>query len=112
MLFQISEDFRSALDEGRGARVYGVLLQTLSGYALNHFGQEEQCMARYHCPAAETNSRAHAQFINLLKRFQQRYDLIGFDGVDAQQLVEFVDQWLADHIARIDVQLRHCITGE
>src|SRR5579871_728880 len=106
MLFQMSEDFRLALDEGRGERVYGELLESLDQYTRAHFGLEEQCMARCHCPAAELNSNAHAKFIEELTGFRRRYAAFGFEVADAQSLVEFIDHWLADHICRIDVQLR------
>jgi hemerythrin len=62
-------------------------------------------MAQCHCSAAQQNSQAHERFIEALMRFQQRFDVKGFDRED-QRLVEFIDQWLADHIGRIDVQLR------
>jgi hemerythrin len=34
---------------------------------------------------------------------------VRFDQADAQRLVDFVDQWLADHIGRIDVQPKPCV---
>ena len=109
MLFAMSEDFRVALDEGGGERSYGSMLESLANYARGHFGIEEACMARYHCPVAEANSGAHARFMEALKGFQQRQRIRGFSRPDAYELVEFLDRWLADHIARIDVKLRTCI---
>ena len=105
-LFQMSDDFWAALDEGSGQRVYGLLLESLIAYARRHFGFEEGCMARCQCPAVQQNSRAHEKFIEALAQFQQLFDAKGFDRGDAQRLVEFVDQWLADHIGRVDVLLR------
>ena len=106
MLFKMSEDFRAALDEGRGEQVYGVLLKSLAAYARGHFGFEEECMHRYRCPAAEKNRLAHAQFIEIVAEFQQRYAVRRFERSDAQRLVEFLDQWLVDHICCIDAQLK------
>lgn len=106
MLFQMSEDFRAALDEGKGEQVYGGLLRSLHLYARSHFGFEEQCMAKYQCPVAHRNCVAHTKFMEVLMGFQQRFDSHGFERSDAHRLVDFIDQWLADHIGRIDVQIK------
>lgn len=106
MIFQMSEDFRASLDEGQGERVYAVMLESLHRFAKAHFGFEEQCMERYRCPVADANSQAHAKFLEVLSGFSQRFDSKGFDRADAHKLVAFVDQWLTDHICRIDIQLK------
>jgi len=49
---------RTTLDEGRGEQVYSGLLTTLDVYTRTHFGFEEKCMERYHCPFAEKNKDA------------------------------------------------------
>ena len=109
MLFKYAEDFRAALDEERGEHVYGVLLQSLGVYARSHFGFEEKCMDRYRCPVAQQNREAHVKFAEVLSGFQQRYAVSGFDRADARNLVDTLDQWLADHIGRIDVHLKQCV---
>jgi len=106
MLFKLSEDYRSALDEGHGERVYGSLLQSLNLYARSHFKFEEGCMERCHCPAAQTNKDAHAGFVAFLKRFDERFAAGGFNAEDAHTLTDTIDRRLSDHICRIDVQLR------
>jgi hemerythrin len=105
-LFKMVADYDAALDEARGAQVYSVLLQALDLYARTHFRFEERCMDEYHCPIAAVNREAHVRFIALLAGFQQRYAAQGFDPTDAHTLVATIDQWLADHIGRIDVQLK------
>jgi hemerythrin len=109
MLFKMSEDYREALDQQRGERVYGVMLESLDEYAKAHFGLEQECMFRYQCPAAETNAKAHLQFVEVLGWFRRRYAEGGFNVIEARRLVEFVDEWLASHIGRIDVQLKPCV---
>lgn len=106
MIFKMAEDFRAALDEGLGQRVYGGMLESLDLYVRTHFGFEERCMEKYACPVADGNKKAHAKFVEVLSGFQQRYTASGFDRSDARSLVDTVDQWLADHICRIDVRLR------
>jgi hemerythrin len=109
MLFRMAEDYRSALDEGTGERVYAGLVQSLALYAQTHFSLEDECMYRHRCPIAETNSAAHAKFLAALARFRERYRQHGFDIIDALQLVDYVEEWLTDHIVHVDVQLKPCI---
>jgi hemerythrin-like metal-binding protein len=109
MIFRMAEDFRAALDEGRGMQVYGGLLQALDAYVRSHFGFEEGCMEKYGCAVARKNKEAHLRFVEVLAGFQQGYTRSGFDRADARKLVDTLDQWLADHICRIDVHLRACV---
>ena len=109
MLFQMSEDYRTALDEGKGDRTYGLLLANLELFARLHFGAEEQCMARHDCPAAKVNREAHLQFLEQVAGFRQRFEQARFDRDEAYRLVSFLDDWLANHIGRIDIQLKPCL---
>lgn len=110
MIFQMSTDFRAALDEGLGGEVYSVLLDNLSLYCRGHFGYEERCMNEFRCPVAHKNKEAHAGFLEVLSGFQQRYKASGYDRANARKLVDAVDQWLTDHICNIDIHLRRCVS--
>ncbi len=109
MIFKMAEDFRAALDVGRGDVVYSVLLESLSVYCRSHFAFEERCMEEFRCPAAEENKEAHGRFVEKLSEFQERYATSGYDHTDARRLVDTVDQWLDNHICRIDVHLKRCV---
>ena len=109
MIFRMAEDFRAALDVGRGGDVYAVVLDCLCLYCRGHFGFEEQCMAEFRCPVAEENKEAHREFLEKLNEFQARYAASGYDPVDARRFVDTVDEWLDNHICRIDVHLKRCV---
>jgi hemerythrin len=109
MIFKMAEDFRAALDVGRGDVVYSVLLESLSVYCRSHFAFEERCMEEFRCPVAEENKEAHGRFVEILSEFQERYAENGYDHTDALRLVDTVDQWLDDHICGIDVHLKRCV---
>ena len=110
MIFKMSEDFRSSLDEGGGANVYITLLDSLTLYCEGHFGFEEDCMNKYECPVAKKNKDAHVRFGSTLSDFQQRFKQNGYNQTDARSLVDTMDLWLADHICNIDIHLRECVT--
>ena len=74
-----------------------------------HFHVEEGCREQYRCPVAPQNKATHAEFMTVLSGFLRRYQDSGFDAAEAHQLVDTVERWLADHIGRIDVQLRGCV---
>ena len=111
MLFRLSEDYRAALDEDQGARTYRVWLDTLSLYASTHFKAEERCMHHYRCPAAGANRSAHDAFVARLTEFASLHAAVGFRPSDALALVNFLDDWLADHIGGIDTQLKSCVVA-
>jgi hemerythrin-like metal-binding protein len=106
MIFKMTEDFRSALDEGHGERAYGDMLRSLDLYVRTHFGYEEACMTEYRCPAAAANKASHDRFAQVLAGFLERYAASGFDRTEARNLVDTMDHWLAEHICRIDVRLK------
>lgn len=106
MLFRMVSDYREALDEGRGERVYGELLDSLDAYARGHFGFEDSCMVACRCPVAAANRADHARFLELLGVYRARFLATGFDRGEAQQLVDTLDNWLESHIGCLDVQLR------
>jgi hemerythrin len=108
LLFKMSDDYRAALEQGQGDQVYELVLEFLDSFARAHFGHEEQCMERWRCPVAAQNIAAHGRFVDRVQEFQQRYAQRGFSQSDADQLVDFIDTWLAAHIARIDIQLKDC----
>jgi hemerythrin len=109
MPFTLGKDLQTALDDGRAAQVFSMLLHTLERYVRDHFGFEEQCMALYNCPVAQQNRDAHTAFAAHLAAFQQHYAARGFNHVEACTLMAIIDEWLTDHICRIDVQLRASI---
>ena len=110
MIFQMSEDFGAALDEGQGGKVYPAMLTMLSLFCRGHFGFEERCMTKFSCPVAQANKAAHKQLLQAVSGFQQLYTTHGYDQEDARQLVDMVDQWLQNHICRIDIHLKRCVS--
>ena len=109
MLFKMSNDFQSALDERRGERIYGIFLDFLDNYCRRHFHFEERCMVEYHCPVAQKNKEAHSMLLATLRDYQQRYAANGYLDADARELTNTVDRWLDEHICHIDIHLRDCV---
>lgn len=109
MLFSSVGDFREALGEGAGSRTYGVFLSFLEQYTRGHFSYEEGCMEKYRCPVAQQNKDEHAALERTLGEFRGRFSARGYDADDAVSLLDTLDGWLASHICRVDIHLRHCV---
>lgn len=112
MLFQMVGDFAAAMEVGRGEGVYREFLASLQLYARMHFGAEEECMLRFHCPAARANAAAHLQFRGLVEELRGEEGRLGFRRADALRAVAALEEWLVEHIGRIDTQLRPLVVDE
>jgi hemerythrin len=102
-------DLLGAMSQGRGRAEIQGLLDQLGGYAASHFGHEEECMARYECPAAAQNASAHKDFIATFSAFKAEFEN---DGATAHLVVRVENEllrWLVTHIKRTDTQLLPCI---
>jgi len=87
------------------------LVDFLENYADTHFNFEEQCMARYRCPAHVKNKQAHEQFRVFFQHFKERYKAEGFRREILLGLHKTLNLWIEEHILQVDTQLRPCIKG-
>ena len=102
-------DLLAAVSEGRGRSEVAVVLDQLGTYAATHFSHEEDCMARYNCPAAAQNIAAHRDFVTTFAGFREEFDR---DGATAHLIVRVETElirWLSSHIKRTDAQLAPCV---
>jgi len=83
----------------------------LEAYCNSHFEHEEKCMHKHQCAVAEINKNAHEKFRQELLVFQkdfsaQRRNRDGAVEV-AKKVLEMSSGWIANHICKIDVELRN-----
>ena len=82
------------------------LLRFLETYIQNHFRYEEACMLKRHCPVAQKNRSEHIAFKAFLARALGDYRCNGYERKWAQDLYKRLENWLSNHICRVDTQLR------
>ncbi len=111
-LIDIINELADAIESGQAASALGKILNLIKYYAEWHFGREEQCMERFRCPAAETNIKAHAYFIETFEGFQQEYRASGGSDEIARRMYTTLTDWLVGHIKKIDGQLGGCVHGQ
>jgi hemerythrin len=84
----------------------GELLDFLQFYAVWHFEQEEALMDQIHCPVAEINKKAHAEFLAKFGEFYTRWQVSIMDLEMARQTYAALADWIINHIMTVDVQMR------
>ena len=102
-------DLLSAMSAGRGRTEISSLLDKLGGYAVMHFGNEEDCMAKYNCPVAAKNAAAHKDFVATFAAFREEFDKTGATAHLVVRLQAELMRWLTSHIKATDTQLAPCV---
>lgn len=85
------------------------LMSFLRMYVTSHFCYEELCMSRFQCPNAQQNKEAHVEFLALFQSFERRYHAIGPDAKLLQELAAMAENWIVNHICRVDMSLKAVI---
>lgn len=97
-----------AMKVGKGNEEALRILNFLGEYATKHFACEEDCMARYNCPTAEANKKAHAGFLVLFTGMKADVEK---NGVTTERLIALhkaLGDWLKNHIMKVDAALATC----
>lgn len=102
-------DLLEAVSTGRGRGEIDGLLTQLSGYAALHFGNEEDCFEKYHCPFAAQNAAAHKHFVATFQALRDEFDREGSTSHLVMQVESELLRWFVTHIKRTDTQLRPCV---
>lgn len=107
-LFEMLNAFENDIKQGAGEKACRATLIFLSGYVKNHFGFEEKCMTEYNCPVAGKNFAAHQEFLETFKSFEERLGKEGFTWNLLRELHAAAEEWLVNHICKIDIHLKSC----
>ena len=109
-LFQYLTDLEDVVQTGDVSRALLIkTLDFLEDYAKFHFGNEETCMHKYQCPIAQTNKQAHRAFIELYEEYKGRLKTEAASSQLFNELLKTCEDWLVQHICKIDVQLKPCV---
>ncbi len=111
-LFQMLNKFEEDIHDGKAESAFRATLVFLSGYVKNHFGYEEECMAERNCPFALQNLQAHQKFIEAFRMFEDRLGNEGFSWELLRELHTSVEEWLTNHICKVDIKLREITTAD
>lgn len=85
-----------------------ILTDFLTGYVKAHFISEEICMSKHNCPTSKQNKEAHDGFLKFFGSAMDDYRAKGPSREWLQKLHDVAEDWLVQHICKIDVHLRSC----
>ncbi|MCB9557612.1 MAG: bacteriohemerythrin [Deltaproteobacteria bacterium] len=100
-LVRMVNQLHDAMSQGKSKDVLGGLLEELAGYTVQHFQTEEQLFDTHSFPAAEAHKKAHAELTQEVVSFKQRFDK--GEVMLSVQLMNFLKNWLVDHIQGDDM---------
>jgi len=103
------ESLHEAMRQGRGREEFARTLDFMAQYMARHFAAEEALMERVQCPAAEENKQAHRQLAQRLAQIRSRVDQEGVKTGTVLDVYQELSRWLANHICKVDAQLRPCL---
>ncbi|PZO45076.1 MAG: hemerythrin [Pseudanabaena frigida] len=108
-LIAATNEIGDAIEKENWANAIKKLLVFLKFYAEWHFGNEETCAAKHHCPMAGVNQEAHKKFIDTFGKLHDRYCQSDASDEIAHKIYDELCEWLVSHILRIDTQIGACI---
>jgi len=85
------------------------LVDYLKDYANFHFKGEEECMEKYRCPAHAQNQQEHERLRGYIRDYNKLCEIEGFNVKLLKNLHVAMQNWITEHILKIDTQLRPCI---
>jgi len=91
--------------ETRSRQDVGILFSYLRHYALVHFGAEEEWMRATGYPGLKAHKAQHDAFLDELLTLSEEHVAKGSPGLSARGVSDWLDRWLAGHVATEDVAL-------
>jgi hemerythrin-like metal-binding protein len=102
VLFGILNELHAAMMKGQAQNMTGPLLRKLANYTRDHFNSEEAMMAAAHYPKLAQHRALHGDLCKQVDEFIVRFER--GEGRLNVQLLNFLRDWLANHIQHEDQQ--------
>lgn len=99
-----------AMNEGKGPEVVGPVLDDLIQYTQSHFKREENVMRRLHYAEYAAHKEEHDRLTEKALEMQRKF-LSGETKLTVD-LLQFLFDWLFDHIIKVDTKLALAIRQE
>jgi hemerythrin len=100
-LLELLNELHDAVKAGGGHEALGRVLDGLMHYVDYHFSHEETLFIRTKYPGYERHRQQHRAFTITVKEIQEDFQLGASDALP-QQVLEFLKNWLVEHIMGSD----------
>lgn len=101
-LFDLINKLSVALVAGAPTTEVLSVLEGLDQYTVQHFREEEVLLEKVRYPQLESQKKAHRAFETKIRQAKQ--DLVSGQGMLGAQLINMLNEWLAQHIGVMDKQ--------
>ena len=99
-LVAMINDLHRAMKQRQTNEVMGGILDRLVSYTVYHFGHEEKLFATHKYPENEGHIKIHQSLIAKVKEFKTKLER--GDSTISMELMDFLKDWLVNHIKVID----------
>jgi methyl-accepting chemotaxis protein len=107
-LIEIANRLSAAMQAGHSRDALGQILNELVDYTVNHFGFEENLMAKHGYQHREAHLAEHRKLVAEVSRFKQQFESGKALPVE---LMSFIRDWLVKHILKVDKALSRDLAG-
>ena len=102
-LFALVHELGDKLKQGAAEASINVTIEALVAYVDVHFEHEERLMQESGYPALEAHKRAHEALGRRVAGFQEDLRRAP-EAFDFDALMEFLSNWLSEHIVKLDME--------
>jgi len=102
-LFQLADRFHAAMAGGKGKQILQQTLAELIEYTKHHFASEENIMLKTSYPEYHQHKTEHDALTHKVAQF--RDDLAADRVVVTIDLLQFLRNWLVNHIGQMDKKI-------
>jgi hemerythrin len=99
-LVELVNELHDSMKAGKGKDVVGKILKDLAEYTVYHFSTEEKLFEKYFYPDARPHVREHQDLIEQVTKLISDFEK--GNGVLPMDLMDFLKNWLINHIAKSD----------
>jgi hemerythrin-like metal-binding protein len=97
---------RRTITDGEQESLMRTMLARLQSYAHDHFSREERLQMDAGYAGLEENQRDHIRLSNDLAVMVERFQSTTGDPLTKEELLEFLNRWLINHIIKVDLKMR------
>lgn len=108
-LIDMINQLHDAMKVGQGKEVIGKVLTGLMDYTRRHFTSEENLMKIHGYSGYEDQKKAHSAMVNQVEDIRKKYTE---GGVQSQQVIAFLKDWLIHHIQGMDQKYGAHLNGK
>ena len=110
-LFDAINALYDANQSGHGHDRIGDVIKALRKYVVVHFEHEEHVLEQAGYPEFDTHRATHRDFTHVIDSLAELYNQAP-DNVDIDKVIDFLGDWLKEHILKTDMDYVAYVRGE